>query len=341
MSARIRQFYAPVGGRLDKILTDLLPTDESFRGFTRSQVKVWIEAGHVTLNGVRVTKAGTQVEVQDRLEVEEFNRTGDEIVSYDAALDVLHEDEALIVINKPAGMTVHPGAGNSSRTLVNALVHHFKKGSGGQLPETLLQPARQAGTKVQRPGIVHRLDKDTTGVLVVAKSLRAHAHLSNQFAARTVGRRYVALAFRTPRATRVIDKSEFGTISASLARHPGRRKEMTISEKGRHAVTHWRIRERYSYGALVELKLETGRTHQIRIHLNSIGSPIIGDRTYGDFSGLPAPLRKAHDEFGRQALHAEFLEFTHPESLAQLAFSAPIPVDMQQLITIFTDATRS
>jgi 23S rRNA pseudouridine1911/1915/1917 synthase len=186
-----------------------------------------------------------------------------------------------------------------------------------------------------RPGIVHRLDKDTTGVVVVAKSTPVHAALSKQFADRTTERSYRALVYTTPRAKRVVQLQDHGEIAKPIGRHPTQRTLMTISEKGKPAVTQWRVVERFAYGTVVECRLQTGRTHQIRVHMDSIGCPVIGDATYGDFSNLPSQLREAAERFGRQALHAATLAFRHPISGEQLSFSAELPADFQSLLEFF------
>jgi 23S rRNA pseudouridine1911/1915/1917 synthase len=241
----------------------------------------------------------------------------------DFPLDIMYQDDDVVVINKPAGLSMHPGAGNRSNTLANALVGHLVKGAEfEQLPE--------------RPGIVHRLDKDTTGVVVVARNVAAHTHLSEQFRTRSVSRAYKALVLRTPRARRLLDQSDSGTVDLNLDRDPFHRTRMAIvDEGGRRAVSHWHVLERMDYGALLDIKLETGRTHQIRVHMAAIQSPVIGDKVYGDFSALPAKLKTLADKFGRQALHAYRLEFDHPVSTKRLSFVSELPTDFEELIAAY------
>ena len=229
-------------------------------------------------------------------------------------LDILYEDSDLIVVNKPADMTVHPAGDTQSGTLVNALLHHCETlpGIGG----------------VQRPGIVHRLDKDTSGAIVAAKTDRAHRHLSAQFEAHTTTRHYHAVVCGVP-------ADETGTINARIIRSPRDRRKMTVTRAGgRHAVTHYHILERYDRFSLLKLTLETGRIHQIRIHLSHIGHPIAGDHVYGGgyaravHDAPSAAIKEALVALNRQALHAHTLGFVHPETEERLIFSAPIPEDM-------------
>ena len=229
-------------------------------------------------------------------------------------LDILYEDSALIVVNKPAGMTVHPAGDAQSSTLVNALLHHCESlpGIGG----------------VQRPGIVHRLDKDTSGVIVAAKTDRAHRHLSDQFEAHTTTRHYHAVVCGVP-------PDETGTINARIIRSRRDRRKMTVTGTGgRHAVTHYHILEHYDRFSLLKLTLETGRIHQIRIHLSHVGHPVAGDHVYGGGyaravhdASSPA-IKEALIALNRQALHAHTLGFVHPETEERLTFSAPMPDDM-------------
>ncbi len=289
---------------------------------SRSQVERWIEQGAVSVNGKVVPKPAYKLEVGDTVEVSLPSERPTTLEPLDLPLDVVFEDQHLLVINKPADLSMHPGAGNSSRTLANAIVQHVGR-------EQL-----RVGES-DRPGIVHRLDKDTTGLVVVAKSTPVLAALSKQFSERTAGRSYRALLFSTPRGVRPIQQAEEGEVNAPIGRHPTQRRLMAVLERGRSAVTMWRVMERFRYGTLVECKLKTGRTHQIRVHMQSIGCPVIGDRVYGDFSNLPQVLREAADQFGRQALHATTLSFTHPVTKERLSFSAPLPADFEKLLAVF------
>jgi 23S rRNA pseudouridine1911/1915/1917 synthase len=311
----------PIPARLDVLLAEVALEHSGANALSRSQLKREIEAGRVTVNGKVVDVPGRKIVGDVTVE---FNIYADERVIFqpDPTLPIIFEDDAVVVVNKPAGLTVHPGAGRRAETLVNKL-----------LPKL-------ATTDRLRPGIVHRLDKDTTGLLVVAKTPQAHAALARQFAAHTTRRRYRALLLATPRNKRGALKEDEGTIDAALGR---REKIVVIDPSGRRAVTHWRVVERLGYGVIVELRLETGRTHQIRVHTASLGCPVIGDRTYGDFSALPKPLFRLHDSFGRQALHAQTLGFTHPFTGEELSFSVAPPkehAELEERFRAFGSGTR-
>ncbi len=299
--------------RLDVLVAETMARELGARALTRSQIKKEIEAGTIEFSGKTLSSPGAKIVGPGTLS---FNSYATEGLTYqpDPSIEVIHEDSSLIVINKPAGLSVHPGAGRKDATLVNKL-----------LPKL-------AATDHIRPGIVHRLDKDTTGLLVVAKTVQAHASLAKQFAAHTIIRRYQALVFATPKNRKVIMAQESGTIDANLLRVE---KKIIIDGTGRRAVTHWKVVERLGYGAIVEFRLETGRTHQIRVHAASIQSPVIGDRTYGDFSGLPMPLFKLHHAFGRQALHAQSLGFIHPMTRREMMFEIAPPPEHLRLIERF------
>jgi 23S rRNA pseudouridine1911/1915/1917 synthase len=219
-------------------------------------------------------------------------------------LEILYEDEDLIVVNKPRGMVVHPAAGNPDGTLVNALLAHCKNlsGIGGVL----------------RPGIVHRIDKDTSGILVVAKNDRSHLGLSQQFHDHSIERAYIAIIHG-------IMQQSSGIISGSIGRHPVRRKEMAVVTRGRHAVTHYRLLEQMEHYAIIEARLETGRTHQIRVHLSYIGHPLVGDPIYGRKG-------KGNPPINGQALHAALLGFIHPTTGENMCFRTPLPLEMQNLM---------
>jgi 23S rRNA pseudouridine1911/1915/1917 synthase len=308
--------------RLDKIIVERLA---STLLCSRSQVERWIEEGGVSVNGKVIIKPAFKVGNGSRIEVVAPSEDKTHLKPLDFPLEIIFEDAHLIVLNKPARISMHPGAGNDTHTIANAVVHHVGK-------------KQLSVGESDRPGIVHRLDKDTTGVVVVAKSTPVHAALSRQFAERSVGRSYIALVYSTPRAVRAIQASDDGEVSAPIGRHPTNRKIMAISEQGRPATTLWKVEERFLHGTLVECTLKTGRTHQIRVHMNSIGSPVIGDPAYGDFSNLPKPLRDASALLARQALHAATLSFTHPITKDRLSFSASLPEDFQRLISAFRGA---
>ena len=292
------------GQRLDQVLAALFPD------FSRTRLQQWLRAGHVSVDG-RSLRArdkvwgGEHLTVTAMLEVEVPWR-GEAM-----PLEILYEDSALIVLNKPPGLVVHPGAGNREGTLVNALLHHA--------PEL---------ANVPRAGVVHRLDKDTSGLLVVARTLAAHTHLVAQLQARTVKREYFAIVAGVMTAG--------GTIEAPVGRHPSERTRMAVVVGGREAVTHYRVLERFRGHTYVRVNLETGRTHQIRVHMAHLHYPLVGDPTYGGRLRLPADssstLREALRHFKRQALHAGVLGLIHPESGAALQWDAPLPADMQQLL---------
>jgi len=308
--------------RLDRVLMMPAAAAAGLAGATRSQLKRWIESGVVSVDDQPAGKAGTLIKSGARIVV----RPPQEItlnMPYEFPLDICFEDEALAVLNKPPGLSMHPGAGNKHRTLVNALIAHYGQTYFGS---------------DKRAGIVHRLDKDTTGLVVVAKNAAVLHSLAQQFSRRTVRREYLALALATPRGKSVFAAADHGQISLPIGRHPTRRKEMAVLTEGssgaRRAVTSWQRLERWNYGYLLRLKLETGRTHQIRVHLGHAGAPIIGDRVYGNFDALPDKLKHAADTFGRQALHAQTLGFVHPDG-RELLFQVDPPADFIALAELF------
>ncbi|MDH4743326.1 RluA family pseudouridine synthase [Sphingomonas sp. NPDC092331] len=292
------------GWRLDRALADAVPT------LSRERLKALISSGAVTgpqglvRDPARKAPAGTLFSVAVP-EPEPAHNEAQEI-----PLKVVFEDEHLIVIDKQAGLVVHPAAGNLDGTLVNALLHHCRgslSGIGG----------------VARPGIVHRIDKDTSGLMVAAKTDRAHEGLAKQFKSHSIDRRYRAIV------SGLLRLSE-GTVDAPLARSPHNRKKVAIVKNGKRAVTHWRKLRELQDATLVECRLETGRTHQVRVHMASLGHPLVGDPVYGS-------VRKGHRQlletlnFRRQALHAAHLGFIHPIDSTALAFESEIPADMQEL----------
>ncbi len=306
--------------RIDRVLADELGESVG----SRTQIARWISNRLVSVDGNLVLKPSQKISEGAIVVIAMPKPSPTEMVPYEYSLSVLYEDEDVLVLDKPSGLSMHPGAGNHSQTLANAVVAHvgLSQLSVGQ---------------IDRPGIVHRLDKDTTGVVVVAKSNIVHAHLARQFAERSIDRRYKALVYTTPRAKRIVQMNDSGEVVGAIGRHPVRRKHMAIVAKGKPAVTRWCVQERYHYGCLLECRLETGRTHQIRVHMESIRCPVIGDRMYGDFSNLPVPLKEVADRFGRQALHAASLSFTHPISKERLSFESALPTDFADMLCVFRE----
>lgn len=301
--------------RLDRWLAAELPEH------SRSRIRAAIEAGHARINGVKVDSPARSVKPGDRVEFVPPEPAADEAPEPQAMdLAILYEDDDVLVLDKPAGLVVHPGAGTKEGTLVNALLHHC----GAQL-SLAGDPAR--------PGIVHRLDKETSGVMVIAKTQAAYLSLTRQFAARRIGRRYCAFVHGHP-------APQEGRIEAPIARHPVQRKKMAVREGGKPAVTQYRTCRLYRLesgeplAAELTCRLETGRTHQIRVHLAHIGHPLFGDPVYGRKSSrarsFPAPLAQAIDTLARQALHAETLSFSHPAHGDNLKFTSPLPYDLEQ-----------
>lgn len=297
------------GQRLDAFLAAQLT------GQSRSALQRLIEEGRVLVEGAK-PRASLRVEAGQQVLVTVPSPLPAVPVAEDIPLTVVYEDHDLIVVDKPAGMTVHPGAGVASGTLVNALLAHCRdlSGVGGEL----------------RPGIVHRLDKGTSGLLVAAKHDIAHRGLAEQFAAHSIKRLYWALIYGTPTA-------DTGKISGIIGRHPTERLRLSgAARHGKQAVTNWRVRERFGQTSLVQLRLETGRTHQIRVHLSEAGMPLLGDPLYPDggrFNNLKDPvLKKMIAALGRQALHARVLGFVHPVSGQYLEFESEPPEDFSNLL---------
>lgn len=295
------------GLRLDVCLTQ---RDGSL---SRSQAKRLIEDGSVLIDG-KPARASHRLKSGESVLVRKPPPAPSGIVPEEIPLDILYEDDAILVVDKPAGMVVHPAAGNPRGTLVNALQFHC-----GSL---------SAVGGVMRPGIVHRLDKGTSGLMVVAKSDEAHQRLSEQFKKRQVSKLYTALVHGSP-------KQDEGAVDAAVGRHPVERKKMsTASRRGKPALTRWRVLERYGAFTLLEARIETGRTHQIRVHLGSLGHPVAGDSVYGGAKRViePPALRAVLKKLARQALHASRLSFRHPVTGREMTFESPLPEDMAEVI---------
>jgi 23S rRNA pseudouridine1911/1915/1917 synthase len=293
------------GRRIDQALAALCPQH------SRSRLQGWIRAGKVTVNG-SLPRPRDKVAAGDRVAVDAPQTVVDtRDVAQELPLDIVHEDRTVLVINKPPGLIVHPGAGNPDGTLLNALLHHDR-----------------ALGKVPRAGIVQRLDKDTSGLMVIARTEAAHTSLVRQLKERSVRREYRALVHGVLTAG--------GTIDLPIGRHVSDRRRMAVRSGGRSAVTHFRILKRFAAFTWVSVRLETGRTHQIRVHFAYRRHPLVGDPQYGGNRRFPKgasdTLRAAVAAFPRQALHASDLAFVHPKTGAAAAFTAPLPADMQALL---------
>lgn len=313
MSDRIRlsaQVAAESGGqRLDQVAAQLFPD------FSRSRLQGWIKDGSLTLDGKTVRTRDT-VYGGELLELDAERETQGDWQPEAIELDIVYEDHALLVINKPAGLVVHPAAGHQGGTLLNALLHHA--------PDL---------AKVPRAGIVHRLDKDTTGLMVVAKTLESQNDLVNQLQSRTVTREYECVVVGVMTAG--------GKVDQPIARHGANRQKMAVVAGGKDAVSHYRVISRFRAHTHVKVKLETGRTHQIRVHMSHINFPLVGDQTYGGRLRIPPgasqALIKMLREFPRQALHARRLELQHPDDGRTMRWERPLPEDMQQLLAMLRD----
>ena len=284
------------GNRIDKAIASMQEK------WSRTQIQNFVEEGHLLVNGEKVKKT-YKVKEHDHISVDEPEAEPLEIIAEDLALEIIYEDEDVLVVNKPKGMVVHPAPGHATGTLVNGLMHHCNDLSGIN--------------GVVRPGIVHRIDKDTSGLLMVAKNDMAHEKLVQQLVDKTVTRRYTALVHgHIPH-----DK---GTIDAPIGRDQKNRQRQAVVDNGKHAVTHFQVTGRFGVDyTVIECRLETGRTHQIRVHMNYIGYPLVGDPKYGP---------KKTMDIGGQALHAGVLGFVHPRTNEYLEFSAPIPADFEALL---------
>ena len=302
----IEGVVATSGERLDKALA-------AASGLSRERVKALLGEGRIAVDGSAAGQASLKLAAGSAFRISLPDVVPPAAVPQNIPLVIAYEDEHLIVVDKPAGLVVHPAAGNLDGTLVNALLHHCRgqlSGIGG----------------VARPGIVHRIDKDTSGLLVVAKNDAAHEGLARQFADHSISRAYLAITSGHP-------TPPAGTIRGNIARSATNRKKMALVGEGRgkHAVTHYQLRERLAGAALLACRLETGRTHQLRVHLASIGHALLGDPVYGRTPAKLRPLLSCLD-FQRQALHAAELGFIHPVSHEKLSFTSELPTDMQQLL---------
>ncbi|MEL0082386.1 MAG: 23S rRNA pseudouridine(1911/1915/1917) synthase RluD [Gammaproteobacteria bacterium] len=293
------------GLRLDQAVARLLPE------YSRNRLQKWIRDGQITVNGA-VVQPKLRLAGGETLSVDAIDEPPTDSPAAEAIdLEVIYQDSALIIVNKPAGLVVHPGAGINSGTLQNGLLFRY--------PELAALP---------RSGIIHRLDKNTSGLMVVTRSLQAHKILSEKLADRQISREYLALVHGWIIAG--------GTVDAPIGRHPGDRTRMTVTDGGREARTHYRLARQWPHHTLLRVKLDTGRTHQIRVHMRHLRHPVVGDPTYGNRTGPPArcgpDLKQQLGQFKRQALHATRLAFDHPESGQPMTWEQPVPADFQQLI---------
>lgn len=300
------------GARLDQALSALLPE------YSRTLITQWIKDGGVQVNNQVIIKQRHKVHTDDKIHIDAVLESAETWIAQkpDKPLPIIAEDEHFLVINKPAGLVVHPGAGNKDHTLINYLLAEY--------PQL---------NNVTRCGLIHRIDKDTTGLMVVAKTPLGHQHLTQQLQSHAMHRTYLAIC-----------KGHFvtgGTIDAPIGRHSRSRTQMAVTPSGRHAITHYKVKEEYRGHSLLEVKLETGRTHQIRVHFTSIHHPLACDPVYGKQQAIPKALsdqlKTALQAFPRQALHAKQLEFTHPVTGEPLRFKAPTPQDMKNLIQALED----
>lgn len=301
------------GQRVDQVLARL------FSDYSRSKLQAWIKNGSVKINGQTI-KAKDKLEGGETVELTVEAEVVTEALAENIPLQIVYEDDALLIVNKAAGMVVHPAAGNWQGTLVNALLFHQP-----QLAE------------LSRAGIVHRIDKETSGLLMVAKTLRAHHSLVEQLQQRSIDREYLALCHGAMTAG--------GTVDQAIGRHPVDRKRYAIRDSGKVAVTHYRIEQRFQRYTLIKVKLETGRTHQIRVHMAAIHYPLVGDPVYGGRLHLPpqctAELEAALRSFKRQALHAVKLGLMHPDNNEYCEWQVEMPVDMQKLLTAVSAYERT
>lgn len=297
-----------IGKRLDQVLAKLFPD------YSRSRLKRWIEEGQVRVDGSAL-RPRDKLRGGERIELRVVEAPSGTHLPQDISLNIVFEDEHLVVIDKPAGLVVHPAAGHYDGTLLNALLFH--------IPDLETLP---------RAGIVHRLDKETSGLLVIAKTLKAHKSLVDQLQARTVNREYLALVQGT-----IITG---GTVEAPIGRHSTDRKRFAVVPNGKEAITHYRVAERFPHHTLVKVQLETGRTHQIRVHMAYLRFPLVGDPQYGRLRlppGASTRLKEALRSFKRQALHAVRLSLRHPETGDELSWESPLPRDFLEILEVLRE----
>ncbi|MCO4799278.1 MAG: 23S rRNA pseudouridine(1911/1915/1917) synthase RluD [Colwelliaceae bacterium] len=302
-----------LGKRFDQTIAEMFPE------YSRSRLKEWILAGHVTVNGDVLTKAREKMYGGETISIETQVEAEERFKPQNIPLNIVYEDDDILVINKPAGLVVHPGAGNPDGTVLNALLHYC--------PQVDVVP---------RAGIVHRLDKDTTGLMVVAKTIAAQTNLVESLQAREITREYEAIASGVMTAGGIVDEP--------IGRHSTKRTHMAVTISGRPSVTHYRVMEKFRLHTRLRLRLETGRTHQIRVHMSHITHPLVGDPVYG---GRPRPPKNATTElrdvlkaFKRQALHAAMLSLFHPITGEQMTWHADIPQDMVALTNILREDSK-
>ncbi len=311
------------GKRLDAFLS------EKIEGWSRSRLQRLIDDGDVSVNQM-LAKSSYRLRADDVIEIELTELPAEIFEPENIPLEIIYEDESLAVINKKSGMVVHPGAGISSGTLANAIAYRFKiQGLGFEIEDNLDEQSKIRNLK-SKIGIVHRLDKNTSGLIVVAKTEEIHEHLSEQFRNREVFKSYVALVHGA-----MAEKS--GTIDAPIAREKHNRTKMAIRRHGRNALSLWNVRKRFEKFTLLNVEIKTGRTHQIRVHLMSINHPVVGDETYNggrDKTVKDVKVRQAIVELNRFFLHAERLSFTHPQTLERMEFYAPLPEELKNLLEL-------
>ena len=297
------------GQRLDSALSQMLPD------YSRSKITSWIKSGKALINN-QAFKPKDKVEGGEIISIAVEVETTNNWIAEDIPINVVYEDADVIVVNKPVGLVTHPGAGNTTGTLANALLHY--------------DPSLAT---LDRAGIVHRLDKNTSGLMVVARSEVAQKRLVEQLQTHSVSREYSAIVYG--------HMISGGTVDAPIGRDSKDRLKQAVTESGKHAVTHYRVIERFAHHTHIKAVLETGRTHQIRVHMSSVGHPLIADPMYGGKlhfpKGAEEPLKEALKQFKRQALHAKKLTFTHPTQGEAMSFKAPIPKDMQDLLQILAE----